>query len=504
MPPAAETAYAASLETPAPIDGRTLHGRAIALYLGFIIAVLIFFAPTAMHMIRVWGQSATYQYGYLVAPMAVAMLALDRRRLLSLAPKRSALGAAGVVFASAMWLAAHAAGVAIAEQVALISMIVAGALASYGRAIFSIASFPLAFLFFMVPFGESFIAPFQTITVGAIMASLAAAGMPASADGFFITTAAGDFHVIAECAGLRFFIAAIMVAGFFGRLHFGAWRQTLAFMALAGVFAIAANGLRASLMVVIATATNKQLAVGDNHLFLGWISYAIAFALLLWIGRRMARDTQPLQRTASSHGMRAEKGSGDWIAASLILAPIIATLYAHAIVDRTPSITSVPAFPMMAEWTSDAPDRWAPAFTGADRKAFSSAAHGDATITLAAGGYTHDRPGAEIVHHSNRSFNGQSWKHIGQSKHEGAVFNLIYGPKGERRAATTLYWLGDDYYRSPLQMKLAQFRLKLIGVNPAGGVIIASAPYADDPEMAIAAIDDYLALHVIDTKKARD
>ena len=477
---------------------QTAWFRAIATFSLLCLAACMALAPTLSQMAKVWATSS-HHYGYFVAPLTILMIYTNRDELAALTPKPSVNGVIGVWLAAMIWLLANAAGVALVEQIAFVSIIAAVALATLGPRIVSVIAFPLAFLFFMVPVGASLVPILQHATVAMVSTTLAVWGLPATADGFFITTEASVFHVIEACAGFRFFIAAVLVAGFFGHLVFEGWRKKTIFMITAGLFAIFANGARASLMVTIATVTDLELAVGDNHLFLGWICYAIAFVALLSIGMKFAdrRVSEPRPARALDAGYRAPFHMLAVIA-PLLLAP----LYAKSVIENVADVTRTSAPVVTASGWSQTPAtaNWRPSFPGADDVRFADFETELFRIQTALGFYTHDRNGHEIIQDQTRAYDGKTWKRAStpmmmlsiNGTQQAFPADLIYTSGGERMATLTIYWLDDNYYRSAAAAKFQQMRHRLFGENNSGGVLMIAAPYDDDPQTAYEAIGQFI------------
>lgn len=472
---------------------------AALLYGAFALAATMLFFPTVADMAQQWRTSSSFTHGFFVAPLAAVMIWRDRMALTALGPAPWIAPALIGVAAAALWVVGHAGGVALIEQFSFISILIAGALCIAGKKAASIIGFALLFLFFMVPFGETIVGPLQTMTSSIIVGALHLTGLAVSIDGFLIETSAGRFNVAEACAGLRFLIAASMIGAFFAHSAFHSWRKRILFVGIAALVAIAANGVRASLMVVIATATDMRWGVGDNHLFLGWIFYTLAFIALLFVGRKFADRTAP--SVAPYEDQISEQRKLSTLAlAPLIAAMIAATAYAQVVIDRTPSVAAPSSLPFInvPGWRiAPTEPAWRGGLAGADLERHGLYQRGASTIYLSAGYYTHDRDGAEVVNDGNRAFDGEAWRRIRSrsdvvylfGRAEETNIDLLLGHGGQRLAAVRLHWLENgEVDLDPHRLKLAQAKRKLVGDNPRGGVIMIAATYASDEQTAIDAI----------------
>ncbi len=460
----------------------------VLVYVGFVLACIALLHPTAMQMAGLWLQSSSHHHGALVAPIALWMI-LERPRV---TPSTNILSIAGVFIACALWLAGNAAGVALIEQVAFVSLLIAGAGAIFGGAAMKQWAAPLLFLYFMVPFGAVLIPPMQMATANAVVTMLGAVGMPVSLDGILIRTPAGLFEIAEACAGLNFLLAALMIASIYACQFLRTSNARLHFILLAVIVALFANFLRVFLLIAIATVTEMKIAVGPDHLVFGLIFYGVVLAALIWIGERTRRrEPAGVERTPSM----MFKPWRSLVAFSALLPIAAASLYASEIVNapvdrNAPSALSplnAPGWRILA-----APANWRPPIN-ADRLSGATYVSRDGTVYASMSYFTHDRPENEIITYNNRAWDGADWRRIGTAEEMVYMFgsaqmtpiDLLAGPEGRRLAAITAYWRGGDVFFEPSKFKTAQLFDKIKGHNPEGGVIILAASYQSDPAEAL-------------------
>jgi EpsI family protein len=97
----------------------------------------------------------------------------------------------------------------------------------------------------------------------------------------FIDTPVGLFEVAEACSGVKFLIAMVALGTLVAHVCFKSWTRRAAFMALAVVLPILANGVRAWGTIFIAQSQGVQFAEGFDHIFYGWVFFAVVMALLL-------------------------------------------------------------------------------------------------------------------------------------------------------------------------------------------------------------------------------
>ncbi len=201
---------------------------------GVYVAVCVLaLHPTALSMAQTWLSSSSYHHGVAVAPLALLMI-LSRPRI---DPATGPLSLVAIAGAAALWLAGRAAGVALVEQFAFVTLLIAGAWAMFGSGAAKLWALPLLFLYFMVPFGEVLIPFLQALTANAVTGLLNLFGVSAVIDGTLIRTDAGLFEIAEACAGLNFLLAALMVACVYASQTLHRFKTRIAFIAIAAAVA---------------------------------------------------------------------------------------------------------------------------------------------------------------------------------------------------------------------------------------------------------------------------
>jgi EpsI family protein len=155
-----------------------------------------------------------------------------------------------------------------------------------GPRVVAVQLFPLAYLGFLVPFGDELVPPLQMITAAITIALVRLSNIPASIDGVFIDTPAGLFEVAEACSGVKFLIAMIALGVLVCNLCFKSWQRRTLFMALCLAVPVLANGLRAFGIVWAAQYVGAEKAAGVDHLIYGWVFFALVIAAVMAIGWR--------------------------------------------------------------------------------------------------------------------------------------------------------------------------------------------------------------------------
>jgi len=242
-------------------------------------------------------QSETYGHGLVVAPISAWLLWRIRDRWLAVTPGMSWWGLPLVVLGSAGWLVAELAKVNVAAQYGLLMILWGLTWTALGSAVVRLMLFPLAFLFFMVPAGDSLNAPLMEATATATIAALRAVGLPVYREGMLFTLPTGSWSVVEACSGLRYVLAAAMLGALFSYLNFRSWRLRVSFFVAAIVLALVGNWARAWLVVMIGHLSEMRYGTGDDHVWYGWAFFGVVMGGLFWMGGRFQERTPAAPET---------------------------------------------------------------------------------------------------------------------------------------------------------------------------------------------------------------
>ncbi|HEV7268400.1 MAG TPA: exosortase A [Falsiroseomonas sp.] len=277
---------------------------ALALLCAGLLGLGVLFFEEGAAAVRVWEVSETYNHCWLILPIA-AWLAWSRRdRLAGLPPQPNLLFALLALPIGLAWLAAERLGIMEGRQLTALALLPVLVLSVLGWRVARAMAAPLAYLFFLVPFGAFTTPMLQTITARMVDLGLDVVGIPHYVDELIIETPAGTFLVAEACAGLRFLIAAIAFGALYAFVMFRSPGRRLAVMALAVVVPIIANGLRALGIVVLGSYLGSAEAAAADHILYGWIFFSIVMLLLILVGLPFREDgpgaAQPAARPTAA------------------------------------------------------------------------------------------------------------------------------------------------------------------------------------------------------------
>jgi exosortase A len=320
-----------------------------------------------------WFTDMSYSHGGLVLPISLWLIWRRRGLVLGLVWTPSGWGVLALAAASLVWLVARAAGILVAQQLAVVAMISSLVFAVLGWQAYRALAFPLTFLVFAVPFGRGLVPWLMQVTADITASALAWTGVPVFRHGMLLSIPAGDFEVARACSGLNYLITGIVLGTLYAWLTYTDWRKRAAFIAASVGVLILANGMRAYLTVAIAHWSDMRYGTGYDHIVFGRIMFLAVILIMFWIGQRWrdAPVATPLPRSRAPAEAQPRRVSSLIVAgcALLIIAPswyLSAALHRSGAA-RTPAAANLALPPGRGTWHGPrAVDQsWRPLFSGA-------------------------------------------------------------------------------------------------------------------------------------------
>lgn len=465
------------------------------------VAILLLFARDVGDMAWIWWNTSTFSHCLLIVPI-IGWLVWHRRAVLAaLTPAASRWGLAILGLGALSWLLGEAAGVATARHLGVIVMLQGAVVAMLGLTVARGLLFPLCYALFLVPFGEELVPALQMITADLCMTMLGWLGIPAHIEGVFITTPNGYFEVAEACAGAQFLIAMIAFAALAGALCFQSWTRRLAFLAVAIVVPVIANGFRAAGTIWVAETIDPGFAESFDHIVYGWFFFAFVIAIVTALGWPFfdravdapAFETDRLQPVAPPETPTRGLAITGLLALAITLAPIAWTgSIAATARGEIPADIALPDISGWERVTTPMVFPWRAAWPDADM--VERARYRDLqgrVVDLAIGFYAAQDGGRELVGYGRggrEAGSGWSWVENAASPEEGRAYRIT-APGPVDREVVEITLLGGEIVEGGARAKLATLRQRLLGGDQRAIGIVVSA----EGQGAHDAIADFLA-----------
>lgn len=456
---------------------RLLHG----LFGLLLLAYLLGYWTTLKTLVGVWGGDGTFQYAFLIVPIAL-FLVWERRRKVSacdFAPSR--IGALLVGGWMLCWLAGTLIGVQLVQHFAVVALLPSLVLAVYGGSVARVLLFPLLYLFFAFPWPVGGLtALLQQITAEFSVRALQLTGFTTVLQGVVIETPYGNWHVAEACSGIKFFIASLALGALYANLFYRSWRRRLIFMVFAFVVPIVANGFRVYFTIVIGEVFGVQYATGTDHLIFGWQFFGTVLLLLFISGWRWREEplTEPKVATPGLAALRPVSGT----ALGLLL--LAGPLTAAALSASTPPSVATVLSPSFGAWRLSLPraNPLGAHFRAPDALLMATYADGQRHVNLLRVAYLgRPREGHKLFLNGNRLYDGRHWKviesrELRRQDRPQVMRELELGSGGQRRLAWLWYVVGEQPAVGLLGVKLLQLRDGLLARPVSTQLLMVSTP----------------------------
>jgi exosortase A len=484
-------------------DLRTSWRKAVLLLALSWLVVVALLHPTFMSMVQIWERSETFAHGYVILPIAL-WLTWRNRKFLAVVPTRADWRALLVIVPLGLgWLAARIGGVLVIEQYALVGILIATVWLLMGPRMLRAAGFPLGFLLLMVPNGEGLIPGLIEFTADFTVGAVKLIGIPVYREGPFFTLPSGEWNVVEGCSGLRYLIASITLGVLYAYLTYRTLWKRVAFSLAAVIVPIFANGMRATLIVLIAHYSDMKLALGVDHFVYGWVWFGIVMLVMFWIGLIWRED---LDEAHPAPAVKANPSYRPALALAILL--VLFPLYEGHLDSRaiaSPNL-ALPA-PARGWQQAEAPfSTWEPHWIGIDSKLAGHYRKGDQQVLLFVAWYGAQRQDAELINTQNYMVREKhpEWRNMRRTPTETGIGGQAI-PMAESSLMANggiqriLAWQwhrirgkdGIDPYRAKLDLALA----KLMGRSDEASAVIVATPYTEDAKAAAATLKDFLTAH---------
>jgi exosortase A len=474
--------------------------KAALIRLGIASAfILALFWRDAFDMAAIWWNSSTFNHCLLILPILWWLVDQRKVALAKIAPQAWAPALAWVGAGAFGWLLGDAAGVALARHAGIVIMLQGAVVTLLGPNVGRGLMFPLFYSFFLIPFGEEFVPALQTITAKMCMWLLGLSGIPAHIEGIYISTPTALFRVAEACSGVKFLVAMVALGALIANLCFKGWGRRIAFMAACVVIPILANGVRAFGTIYIAHHGNVDFAASFDHIFYGWIFFAVVIALVMaagWPFFDRAADEVAIDSTKLQSPVWMSLQSK--VAMPLLLAiaaiPFAWSSLISAAASPVPATIALPEIPgwQRVDYAPQLP--WKPHFANASHELlgrYRNAAGQEADLYIAV--YDRQTEGRELVGYGQGSVGPESkWSWIANcSNPENGKCERISADAKVLREVLSFYRVNGVTSGAGTAIKLATMKARLLGGNQQAVAVLISSERVDKTEPR-AAVDAFV------------
>ena len=258
--------------------------------LAYLTLVMYVYRDTALSMVEIWSRSDTFTHCFLIVPISLWLIWRRRQSLARMRPQVDPSALFVLALAGSAWLVGELGSINALTQFSLVALIVLGVPVILGYRIAIAIAYPLAFLFFAVPFGEFVMPQMMEWTADVTVLALRASGIPVFREGLQFVIPTGNWSVVEACSGVRYLIASFTVGTLFAYLNYRSTTRRLVFTAISILVPVVANWMRAYFIVMLGHLSSNRLAVGVDHLIYGWVFFGVVIMIMFAIGARWSED----------------------------------------------------------------------------------------------------------------------------------------------------------------------------------------------------------------------
>lgn len=472
---------------------------AVGLTIAAIVSILSF---TAFSFVRTWMTDRSYQYGFVIVPIAFVLAWRRRHDLLNVSPSPCYRALILVGTAVVLWFLGDVADVLFVQQFALIAMLAGTVWSILGTKSSHVLLFSLAFLFFAVPAGKSLVPPLQDFTAWFTTLALRLSGIPVVLEDRILYLPTGNWEVAEACSGIRYLTTSIVVGVLFAGVTYRSWTRRLLFLLASIAVPLVANVIRAYGIVLLGYSTDNRLAAGVDHLIYGWFFFSIVTITLFLVGARW--HEHPTATSNSPAPAPFTAGRNKFLIPALIsLLLVIAGNSIASLLWARPPVPHGPEELISApqEWVraGTAVGDWKPELTTIKHSVSETfVAPGD-DISVYFGSYSYGRRRLELVESYNAVAPASGWTVLSTEKR-----NVVLG--GNRFAVTQnklrrgsqmrLVWfwysIGTQFTSDPYRVKWLQAWQRLLGTPQELTIVALSTPYDWDQLQAEKSLEQFV------------
>lgn len=466
--------------------------------------LLFWYRGTAEAMVGIWARSDTFMHGFLILPIVLWLIWRERDALVQHVPRPNPWIAPLLAGAGFAWLLGELAAINALTQLALVALMVLLVPALLGLPLARAMAFPLGFLFFAVPVGEFFMPQLMEWTAYFTVLALRLTGIPVYQEGLQFVIPSGSWSVVEACSGIRYLIASLTVGTLFAYLNYVSLRRRLIFIVVSFLVPIAANWMRAYIIVMLGHLSSGKLAAGVDHLIYGWVFFGLVIMIMFMIGARWAEHPAETPSGVSADaGLSASGAAAPQIrwavvvaVALLIAAPALAfRAMESGAAANPPHLEFPPASGSLAgDWAAEGKSLgdWRPAFVNPSAELQKTYARDGRSVGIYLGYYRNQDYARKLISSENMlvKFKDPHWAQVASGSRELVVngravvvrtaelrgASVLAGGDETRLVAWEWYWVNGRLTASDHWAKAYTALARLLGQGDDSAVIIVYAP----------------------------
>jgi exosortase len=252
------------------------------------LATLALVVPAFAHAVDVWSTTEEFSYGFLIAPVSLAVIWWRRTELRRSLGRGAAAGLAIVVISLLFYLGGERLGIHAITGLSVSPLLFGAAVYLWGWRTGRVLAFPFAFLAFGLGVFRGLLDTvgfaLQGITAFGAGTLAQTIGLPVVRDGL-LTSDRFAFIVADTCSGMSSLVSLLALAALWVYAARGTVPARLAVLLSVVPLTIIANTLRVTLVLVVANWLGQDAAIGFFHGASSLVLFGLALSGLVGVSR---------------------------------------------------------------------------------------------------------------------------------------------------------------------------------------------------------------------------
>ena len=307
--------------------------KKISLLCIYIVVVCFAFGGSVSRIVGSWLSDDNFSHGPLILLISGYLIWLKRSELKEIIPRSSYIWFVAVFFASIAWVFCGTKDLPTLQNYLTLSIILLSVPIFLGAEITKSILFPLAFLFFSIPFDPFIKNLLMVFSAEFSSGLLLASGLEITKELTFIQTESRRWDVGPQGSGLSYLLATLTISTLFSYLYFKNIHTKIIFVICSCIFCITLNSFR--IWVII--SYYQYISNGDPDPLLisvtGWIIFAIGLVIILYIGHSLGEKDKAhasLNHPQPEDGIKPRDSKLSIYAAAFGLVAVPFTFYPYA------------------------------------------------------------------------------------------------------------------------------------------------------------------------------
>lgn len=473
------------------MQNKTLKLSPAKLFLFALIVIVSAYYVTLADMFTVWWEDASaYSHGLLLAPIALYLFVERwKENRQEIKTGYHFFFILCLVGAGLLWLAAHMVFVQFVEHLAFLAILVALVFSILGFRRARPFLFPILLFSLTVPIWDPVISLLQYLTAVFSAYLVQLSGVHSVREGFQILITSGTFEVVEGCSGLRYQLAGASIGLLYVYMAKMKFATALIFMSLEVATVFLANVGRIYIVILVGDNTNMQSPLIDDHLWLGWLIFAIFIGVFLTVSNRFVPVQAKEVRTGGYSTGASEIRTSHFVYILMlilitIMPPVLAKLYSlESYRDKIIDVSMVDVLDGWSNKQNANYDDWQYEFQQGNGQFTALYEKGPQMLRLDIIHYVFQEQGREAVYFLNRLYDKKTWfeesseqKQVLPSSTQSGMTvkeSILKSRRGKRKMVWMWYFTNNQFFADGKYAKINNL-LGILHGSPEISVYITS------------------------------